>query len=259
MVQAYKQLLDEGKLGEIKSHHSKLASAQLSLNPMEHFDSFSRDELIDMVQHYMNDKDVMETLVAHRYNYTPITHTTGHDGICTEGKCYEVKNNAYTKTGFSLQLVFDRLSENNYKKFKKDLPTVILNGTHNGRIIYEITINFGPTLLKLYKNKLQETPKANIGMSFISFKKYITKINYIADDISKFKGTQPLIEYLYETTEVDHGLSYNYRRQEAFKNNLKSIKKKYKECANYAEVGRTFTSKTGFTMDGSFISLNLKF
>lgn len=255
----YKQYKKENRLVECTPLISIAANAISMSDPVSHLKDNMTDEAFrEMALNYLHNKEIAEAMQGVIEGFSAISDRTGHDGICEAGIFYEVKQNEYVKnSGYGLNLPFDRLSMENYLKFKRDRPIIKLFALSRGKIVYDIKIKFSDKMLALYLEKVKSNKGGSISYSFSTYRDAIVEVREVISDLSEHKGTNPLVEYLYETTGEDLGLNDNYKRQLAFKAHLADIKERYKECANYAQVGRDFTEITGFAMDGSFISDNL--
>ena len=221
-------------------------------------ENMSEESFREMAINYLHNKEIAEAIQGVKEGFSAISDRTGHDGICKDGIFYEVKQNEYVKnSGFGLNLPFDRISIPNYEKFKRDRPIIKLFALSEGKLVYDIKIAFSDKMLEVYLEQVKRNKGGSVSFSFSTYKDSIIEVCDFNGYLADYKGTNPLVEYLYETTGVNWGLNDNYKRQLAFKQHLADIKKRYSVCANYAQVGREFTEVTGFTMDGKFISDNL--
>lgn len=254
----YKQFEIENRLVERTPLIEVAASAISQKEPLTYMRKHLDDKSIEeMIKKYLHDKDIAEVLQGVREGFCAISDRTGHDGISKSGIFYEVKQNEFIKNkGFLLNLSFDRISLQNYKKFANDRPIIKLFALYEGKLIYDIKISFSDKMLKKYYDKVINGFK-QISYSFLSYKDAIIDVCEVNKHLAQYKGTNPLVEYIYETSGKDMGLSYDYKRREAFKKYLPDICKRYAEVSNYAQVGREFSEITGYTMDGSFISNNI--
>ena len=252
----YTVLVERGHIASPTHYHMYLSDySKEVLNPSEVFDKMDSTHKEQILNDVVKDKDINEQLVAYRHEFDYITHSKGHDGIRKDGSVFEVKNHRYTKpkkdARFSLNLKFDRLSENTLRKLEEGRPEIILNSTDGHKLLIEMKVKFTDDLVDTYKQKLagvKDKSTSGTSIAFSDFKHAITDVSYICKDFNEYMFSLDLLDFL----NKNYGYSFDNKRkstlcpnvQKVLNTKSKYIKEKHSLGTTMAKIARELTTPT---------------
>lgn len=250
----YGVLCDRGWVESPTDYHSHLSDFSLGEKEVDEvFELMDTDHKTRILVDVVKSKDMNEQLVAHRHGFDYITHTKGHDGINEDGNVFEVKNQIYKrpkKEGrLSLNISFDRLSQNNLRKLNEGRPEIILNSLDGHKLLIEMKLDFTDELIEIYKKKLagvKGKDTSGCTIAFADYKHAIKEVSYLCDDFESYNFSLTLLEYLNDT----QGTNFEIKRKstlcpniyEVLTLNSKTIKTRFENGDKMAQIARDLTT-----------------